>query len=101
MPLTRESKVVGVIVLARETVSSFSGEQIELVRTFADQAVIAIENARLLNELRERTEQVEAQSQELVKLNRDSSNIAWPTKSAKSSAWAASCAASCRRRSPT
>jgi class 3 adenylate cyclase/putative methionine-R-sulfoxide reductase with GAF domain len=69
VPLTRESKVVGVIVLARETVSSFSGEQIELVRTFAGQAVIAIENARLLNELRERTEQVEAQSQELVKLN--------------------------------
>jgi class 3 adenylate cyclase/putative methionine-R-sulfoxide reductase with GAF domain len=67
--LTREGKVVGVIALARETVSSFSSEQIELVRTFADQAVIAIENARLLKELRERTEQVEAQSQEVVKLN--------------------------------
>ena len=69
VPLTRESKVVGVIALARETVSSFSSEQIELVRTFADQGVIAIENARLLKELRERTEQVQAQSQEVVKLN--------------------------------
>ena len=55
MPLTRESKVVGVIALARETVSSFSSEQIELLTNFAAQAVIAIENSRLINELRQRT----------------------------------------------
>ena len=69
VPLTREGRVVGVITLAHEPILPFSSEQIELVRTFADQAVIAIENARLLRELRERTEQVEAQSRELVKLN--------------------------------
>jgi CRP-like cAMP-binding protein len=65
-PLLREGVAIGAILIRRLEVRPLAGNQIALLKTFADQAAIAIENARLFNEIQEKNRQVEEQAKELA-----------------------------------